>query len=141
MLSTPIFAVTLVAWVLFNIYKDLPSEYQELTELGIHRQHILFRIIAPITEGSWFTMMLSFIINWHLLFYPLVLTEIPWQFNFPPTGAQTVTIFAIESISSKAVAWGTLASSALVVALPVMILSYLVMGRLLEGFNIGGIKG
>jgi multiple sugar transport system permease protein len=102
----------------------------------------LFRIIAPITEGSWFTMMvLSFIINWHLLFYPLVLTETPWQFNFPPTGAQTVTIFAIESISSKAVAWRTLASSALVVALPVMILSYLVMGRLLEGFNIGGIKG
>ncbi len=29
----------------------------------------------------------------------------------------------------------------LVVALPVMVLSYIIMGRLLEGFNIGGIKG
>jgi hypothetical protein len=65
MLSTPIFAVTLVAWVLFNIYKDLLSEYQELAELeGASSTYILFRIIAPITEGSWFTMMvLSFIIN------------------------------------------------------------------------------
>ncbi len=142
-LSTPIFTATLAAWILFNIYKDLPNEYQELAELeGASSTYILFRIVAPITESSWFTMIvLSFIINWHLLFYPLVLTETPWQFNFPPTGAQTVTIFAIESISSKAVAWGTLASSALVVALPVMILSYLVMGKLLEGFNIGGIKG
>ncbi len=142
-LAEPIFTVTLSAWLLFNIYRDLPNEYQELAEIeGASSTYTLFRIIAPITRSSWFMIMiLSFIISWQLLFYPLILTETPWQFNFPPTGAQTVTIFAIEAIRSKAVDWGLLASSALVVALPVMVLSYVIMGRLLEGFNIGGIKG
>jgi multiple sugar transport system permease protein len=142
-LTEPIFTVTLSAWLLFNIYRDLPNEYQELAEVeGASSTYILFRIIAPITRSSWFmAMILSFIISWQLLFYPLILTETPWQFNFPPTGAQTVTIFAIEAIRSRAVDWGLLASSALVVALPVMILSYIIMGRLLEGFNIGGLKG
>ncbi|MGC9153345.1 MAG: ABC transporter permease subunit [Vulcanisaeta sp.] len=142
-MADPIFTVTLSAWLLFNIYRDLPNEYQELAEIeGASSTYILFRVIAPITRSSWFMIMiLSFIISWQLLFYPLILTETPWQFNFPPTGAQTVTIFAIEAIRSKAVEWGLLASSALVVALPVMVLSYIIMGRLLEGFNIGGLKG
>ena len=143
MLSTPIFTVTLSAWILFNVYRDLPNEYQEIAEIeGASSTYFLFRIVAPITLSAWFTMfVMSFIINWHLLFYPIVLTETPWQFNFPPTGAQTVTIFAIESITSEAVDWATLASSALVVALPVMVLNYLILGKVLEGFNIGGLKG
>jgi len=142
-LSTPLFTVTLSAWIFFNIYRDVPNEYQEIAELeGASSTYTLFRIIAPITAGAWYTMfVLSFIVNWHLLFYPIVLTETPWAFNFPPTGAQTVTIYAIESITSEAVDWGTLAASALVVALPVMVLNYLILGKLLEGFNIGGLKG
>ncbi len=71
----------------------------------------------------------------------MVLTETPWQFNFPPTGAQTVTIFAALAIGNQVVDWGPPASAALIVALPVMILSYIVMGRLLKGFSFGGIKG
>ncbi len=112
-LAEPIFTVTLSAWLLFNIYRDLPNEYQELAEIeGASSTYTLFRIIAPITRSSWFmVMILSFIISWQLLFYPLILTETPWQFNFPPTGAQTVTIFAIEAIRSKAVDWGGLLAS------------------------------
>lgn len=142
-LSTPIFTATLSAWVFFNVFRDLPNEYHEMAEVeGAGSTRILFRIIAPITRSAWFTLFtLSFIVNWHLLFYPIVLTQTPYQFNFPPTGAQTVTIFAIESIMSTSVDWSTLAASALVVALPVLVLSYLILGRMLEGFNIGGLKG
>ncbi len=143
MMSTPIFTVTMVAWTMFNIYQDVPDVYEEIAQLeGASSTYVLFRLIMPITMGSWAaSFILSFIFNWHLLFYPLVLAETPWQFNFPPTGAQTVTIFAALAIGNQVVDWGLLASAALIVALPVMILSYIVMGRLLKGFSFGGIKG
>jgi multiple sugar transport system permease protein len=143
MMATPIFTITMVAWTMFNIYQDVPEVYEEIAQIeGASSTYILFRLIMPITMGSWAaSFILSFIFNWHLLFYPLVLTETPWQFNFPPTGAQTVTIFAALAIGNQVVEWGLLASAALIVALPVMVLSYIVMGRLLRGFSFGGVKG
>ena len=60
---------------------------------------------------------------------------------FPPSGSETITIFALNAISQGSVNWALLASSALVAALPVIIISYIAQDYMLRGLYSGGVKG
>jgi len=98
--------------------------YEEASEIDGMKNKIL-RLILPLSRPFLIaTFVISFTFAWHLLFYPLVLSETPYQMNFPPTGSETATIFALNAISQGSVNWALLASSALVASLPVIIVSY-----------------
>jgi multiple sugar transport system permease protein len=139
-LSTPIFTATFGVWVLYNFFVDFPRAYDDAAEVfSIKRK--LTRIIFPLSRPAMFSvLLLSFIFNWHLLFYPLVFSSTPYNYSFPPQGAQTVTLFALEALGNESLNWGLLASSALVAAFPVMILTLFAVDRVIKGSYKGGIK-
>lgn len=139
-LSTPIFTATFAVWVFYNYFLGFPKAYVDAADVFQIKRKLL-RIIMPLSRTSLFSIfLLSFIFNWHLLFYPLILTETPYNFSFPPQGAETVTIFALLAVGDASINWSLLASSALVAALPVMIVTIISIDRILKGEYGGGLK-
>ncbi|MCY0862878.1 MAG: ABC transporter permease, partial [Metallosphaera prunae] len=101
----------------------------------------LTRIVFPLSRGTLFTVfLLSFVFNWHLLFYPLIFANTPYNMKFPPYGALTITVYALDAIGDQSLNWGLLASSALVAALPVMIVTLFAIDRVLRGDQRSGVK-
>ncbi|WP_048100334.1 ABC transporter permease subunit [Candidatus Acidianus copahuensis] len=139
-LSFPIFTATFGVWVFYNFFIDFPRGYNDAAEVfSIKRK--MWRIVIPLSKSSTFSVfLLSFIFSWHMLFYPLIFSSSPYNFSFPPQGSETVTIFALLALGDESVNWGILASSALVAALPVMIVTVFAIDRILKGSAEGGIK-
>ncbi|BCS92573.1 ABC transporter permease subunit [Metallosphaera javensis (ex Sakai et al. 2022)] len=139
-LSTPIFTATFATWIFYNFYLDFPKAYDDAASVfGIKRK--LTRIVFPLSRGTLFTVfLLSFVFNWHLLFYPLIFASTPYNMKFPPEGALTITVYALDAIGDQSLNWGLLASSALVAALPVMVVTLFAIDRVLRGDQRSGVK-
>ncbi|MEM3186023.1 MAG: ABC transporter permease subunit [Conexivisphaerales archaeon] len=148
-LTYPLFTVPFSIWTLSNFYKSLPRSFEEAALVdGYGPFRSFYQVVMPlIRPGLVATAMLSFIFSWHLLLFPLVLSETPYQFNFPPTGSFTVTVFATlfdpTSLGSSVGynVWAQLASSGLILSLPVILLTLYSQEYLLRGLYLGGTKG
>ncbi len=139
-LASPVFTATYSVWLMYNFFSMMPKSYEEAADVfGIKNK--FFRIILPLSRPVLVSsFLLSFIFSWHLLFYPLVLTYTPYCMNFPPQGAETVTIFALNAIGDLTINWGQLASSALISSLPVLIIAWYAIDRVIKGAYKGGVK-
>ncbi|MDG6988416.1 MAG: ABC transporter permease subunit [Nitrososphaerota archaeon] len=148
-LTEPLFTVPFVVWTMTNFYSSLPKQYEEAALVdGYSRIRSFLSIVMPLARpGLIAAGMVAFIFSWHLLLFPLVLSQTPFSFTFPPVGSNTVTTFAIlfdpdstgGTISNNV--WTQLASSGIILAIPVIILSIVAQGYLLKGLYSGGVKG
>ncbi|MDG6935151.1 MAG: ABC transporter permease subunit [Nitrososphaerota archaeon] len=148
-LTEPLFTVPFVIWTMSNFYNSLPKHYEEAALVdGYSRIRSFFQIVMPLARpGLIAAGMVAFIFAWHLLLFPLVLSQTPFSFTFPPVGSNTVTTFAIMfdpdstggTLSNNV--WVQLADSGIILALPVIVLSLIAQGYLLKGLYSGGVKG
>ncbi|PSN94728.1 hypothetical protein B9Q06_08230 [Candidatus Marsarchaeota G2 archaeon ECH_B_2] len=146
MLTFPLFTVPFAVWTLTNFYSTLPKHYEEASLIdGYTPLKSFYRVVMPLARpGLFATALLSFIFSWHLLLFPLVLSETPYQYNFPPTGSFTVTNFATlfdpQSLGSTVTAnvWGQVGSAGIILAIPVMLIAILAQDYLLRGLYPGG---
>jgi multiple sugar transport system permease protein len=148
-LTEPLFTIPFVVWTMSNFYNSLPKQYEEAAQVdGYSRIRSFFSIVMPLARpGLIAAGMVAFIFAWHLLLFPLVLSETPYNFTFPPMGSNTVTTFAVlfdpdstgGTISNNV--WVQLASSGIILAVPVIVLSLIAQGYLLKGLYSGGTKG
>jgi len=140
MLASPIFTATFAVWAMHGFYIDMPKAYEELADLFNIRGKMT-RIIMPLSRPALLSVFLvSLIFAWHLLVYPLILASTPYNFSFPPVGAQTVTIYALTAIEQSIIRWGLLAAMALVAALPVMVLALAFLYMVSKGGYSLGLK-
>jgi multiple sugar transport system permease protein len=149
MLSYPIFTVPFAIWTMSNFYAELPRHYEEAAQVdGYSPLRSFYEIVMPLARpGLFATALISFVISWHLLLFPVVLSQSPYAFNFPPTGSYTVTQFAANfdprsvgaSVSNNV--WVQLASSGLILSVPVIILAIFTQEYMLKGLYSGGVKG
>ncbi len=145
-LTFPLFTVPFAVWTLTNFYTTLPRHYEEASLIdGYTPIKSFYRVVMPLARpGLFATALLSFIFSWHLLLFPLVLSETPYQYNFPPTGSFTVTNFATlfdpQSLGSTVTAnvWGQVGSAGIILAIPVMIIAIFAQDYLLRGLYPGG---
>jgi len=148
-LTEPLFTVPFVVWTMTNFYNSLPKQYEEAAQVdGYSRIRSFYSIVMPLARpGLIAAGMVAFIFAWHLLLFPLVLSQTPYNFTFPPVGSNTVTTFAIlfdpdstgGTISNNV--WTQLAASGIILAIPVIILSLVAQSYLLKGLYSGGTKG
>ncbi|MEM0120410.1 MAG: ABC transporter permease subunit [Thermoprotei archaeon] len=147
-LTYPLFTLPFAVWTLTNFYSTLPKHYEEASLIdGYTPIKSFYRVVMPLARpGLFATALLSFIFSWHLLLFPLVLSETPYQYNFPPTGSFTVTNFATlfdpQSLGSTVTAnvWGQVGSAGIILAVPVMIIAVLAQDYLLKGLYSGGTR-
>ena len=148
-LTEPLFTIPFVVWTMTNFYNSLPKQYEEAALVdGYSRLRSFFSIVMPLARpGLIAAGMVAFIFSWHLLLFPLVLGESAYNFSFPPIGSNTVTTFAIlfdpdstgGTIGNNV--WTQLASSGIILAIPVIILALIAESYLLKGLYSGGTKG
>ena len=148
-LTEPLFTIPFVVWTMTNFYNSLPKQYEEAAMVdGYSRLRSFFSVVMPLARpGLIAAGMVAFIFSWHLLLFPLVMGESAYNFSFPPIGSNTVTTFAIlfdpdstgGSISNNV--WTQLASSGIILAIPVIILALIAESYLLRGLYSGGSKG
>jgi len=148
-LTEPLFTIPFVIWTMSNFYNSLPKQYEEAALVdGYSRIRSFFSIVMPLARpGLIAAGMVAFIFAWHLLMFPLVLSQTAYNFSFPPIGSNTVTTFAIlfdpdstgGTISNNV--WTQLASAGIILAIPVIILSLVAQSYLLKGLYSGGTKG
>lgn len=145
----PVFTIPFTIWTLSNFYDSLPRHFEEAAMVdGYSPIRSFYEIVMPLARpGLFATALISFIISWHLLLFPLVLSQTPYNYNFPPTGSFTVTQFAANfdpqslGVSIGYDIWTQLASAGIILSIPVILLSLYTQSYLLKGLYSGGTKG
>jgi multiple sugar transport system permease protein len=77
-------------------------------------------------------MILAFIFSWNNFIFGVVLAN---------RSTRTLPVAVYNVISFEQVSWGPLAAAALLVTLPVLLLTLLMQREIVAGLTAGGVKG
>ncbi|MEM0117247.1 MAG: carbohydrate ABC transporter permease [Conexivisphaerales archaeon] len=138
------FTVPFATWMMMGYFYDLPVEVEEAALVdGVSRMRAFYDVaMKMVTPGLTATSILGFITCWNEFLYALILTFSPYNFSFPPVGAQTVPVFISSFVViEKSFAWGGLAAAGLFTALPSIILGLYAQKYLARGLTLGAVKG
>jgi multiple sugar transport system permease protein len=133
-LSHMLVGLPFVAWVMISFFEGLPVELEEagmvdgLTPIGA-----FFRIALPLsTPGIITGSILSFIFSWNNFMFSYILAG-------QDTRTLPVAIFGFISYAS--IDWGGLMAAAVVITIPVLIITLFVQRYVISGLTAGATKG
>lgn len=130
------FALPFATWVMVTYIRGLPLELEEAGLLdGLSRFGVLRRIVLPLsTPGLIVAAIFSFLLGWNDVLFASVLTQPDSR-----TAAVVLQAFGAAQEGGALPLYGQVMSSAIVTALPVVVL-YLIFQRYLVGGLTGGLK-
>lgn len=129
-----VITVPIVVWVMIGFFEGLPSELEEAALVDGATIWQAFRHIAlPLARpGIVVAMILAFIFSWNNFIFGVVLAG---------RATRTLPVAVYNVISFEQVSWGPLAAAALLVTLPVLLLTLLMQKEIVAGLTAGGVKG
>lgn len=130
------FGLPFATWVMVTYLRGLPIELEEAGLIdGLSRLGVLRRIVLPLSwPGMIVAGVFSFLLGWNDVLFASVLTRPANR-----TAAIVLQVFGSSQEGGALPLYGQVMSSAIVSALPVVIL-YLVFQRYLVGGLTGGVK-
>jgi multiple sugar transport system permease protein len=128
------FALPFVIWMMRGFLMDIPIELEEAALIdGASRVQALRMVVLPLAApGLAATAIFVILLAWNDFFYALILTS---------RDARTVTPYIGGFITDKAVLWGRLYASSVLIMLPVLIFGLAVQKQLAHGLTGGAVKG
>jgi multiple sugar transport system permease protein len=133
-LSHMLVGLPFIIWVMISFFEGLPVELEEagmvdgLTPIGA-----FFRIALPLsTPGIITGSILSFIFSWNNFMFSYILAG-------QDTRTLPVAIFGFISYAS--IDWGGLMAAAVVITIPVLIITLFVQRYVISGLTAGATKG
>lgn len=140
---TPLSLLYAVGQIPFSVFllsgfmRGIPRDYEEAAMIdGCNYFEILWRIIVPMAKPGIVTvLMLSTMSVWNEYVLALVLLTDPAKQTIP------VGVAAMYEMQRYATDWGALFAALVLVLLPTAILYAIGQKYLIEGVNIGGVKG
>lgn len=129
-----VITLPITIWVMIGFFETLPQELEDSATVDGCNAWQAFRHIAlPLSRpGITVAAILSFIFSWNNFVFGIVLTG---------RETRTLPVAVYNSMSFEQIAWGPLAASALIVTLPVLILTIIVQKEIIHGMTAGGLKG
>ncbi|HET6258905.1 carbohydrate ABC transporter permease [Pseudonocardia sp.] len=130
------FALPFATWVMVTYIRGMPVELEEAGLLdGLSRVGVLRRIVLPLSApGLIVAAIFSFLLGWNDVLFASVLTQPKTR-----TAAVVLQAFGASQEGGALPLYGQVMSSAVVCAVPVVIL-YLIFQRYLVGGLTGGLK-
>lgn len=130
------FALPFATWVMVTYIRGLPLELEEAGLLdGLSRVGVLRRIVLPLSApGLIVAGIFSFLLGWNDVLFSSVMTQPESR-----TAAIVLQAFSASTEGGALPLYSQVMSSAIVTALPVVVL-YLVFQRYLVGGLTGGVK-
>lgn len=126
--------VPIVIWIMIGYFETTPMELEEAAVIdGAGRWQIFRHVALPIARpGIVVAMILSVIFSWNNFVFGIVLAG---------RETRTLPVAVYNMISFEQLSWGPLAAAALIVTLPVLLLTLFAQRQIVAGLTAGAVKG
>jgi multiple sugar transport system permease protein len=128
-----VITVPIVVWIMIGFFEGLPSELEEAALVDGASIWQAFRYVAmPLSRpGITVATILAFIFSWNNFIFGVVLAG---------RETRTLPVAVYNVLTFEQISWGPLAAAALLVTLPVLLLTLLMQKEIVAGLTAGGIK-
>jgi multiple sugar transport system permease protein len=129
-----VITVPIVVYIMASHFEGLPRELEEAAEIDGATRWGTFRHVAlPLARpGLVVASILSFIFSWNNFVFGAVLSG---------RETRTLPVAVYNVLTFEQLAWGPLAAAAIIVTLPVLLLTIVIQKEIVAGLTHGGVKG
>jgi multiple sugar transport system permease protein len=129
-----IVGMPLIVWIMISFFENVPQDLEEAAFVdGATRIGAFMRVILPLSmPGIVAASILAFIFSWNQFLFSLVLSG-------PNTRPVPVAVF--NFISYGQIDFGGLGAAAVLITLPVIILTLIIQRWIVTGLTMGAVKG
>jgi multiple sugar transport system permease protein len=129
-----VITVPIVVWVMMSFFESLPRELEEAALIdGASLWQAFWMIALPLARpGMVVAAILSFIFSWNNFIFGVVLAG---------RETRTLPVAVYNVLTFEQISWGPLAAAALIVTLPVLILTIVIQKQIVGGLAAGAVKG
>ncbi|MFO1305744.1 MAG: carbohydrate ABC transporter permease [Burkholderiales bacterium] len=129
-----VITVPIVVYVMAGHFETLPRELEEAAQIDGAGAWTTFRYVAlPLARpGIVVGLILSFIFSWNNFVFGAVLSG---------RETRTLPVAVYNVLTFEQLAWGPLAAAAIVVTLPVLLLTIFLQREIVAGMTAGSVKG
>ncbi|HEX2913372.1 MAG TPA: carbohydrate ABC transporter permease [Chloroflexia bacterium] len=133
-LSHMLVGLPFIAWIMISFFESLPIDLEESAQVdGATPFGAFMRIALPLAvPGIVTASIMSFIFSWNNFMFSLVLAG---------EDTKTLPIAIFNFISYSSVDWGGLMAAAVIITLPVLVLTLCVQRFVVAGLTAGATKG
>jgi multiple sugar transport system permease protein len=126
--------VPIVIWIMMGYFETTPMELEEAAHIdGATRWQVFRHIALPIARpGMAVAFILAVIFSWNNFVFGIVLAG---------RETRTLPVAVYNMISFDQLSWGPLAAAALIVTLPVLLLTVFAQRQIVAGLTAGAVKG
>ena len=129
-----IVGMPLIVWIMISFFENVPKDLEEAAFVdGATRIGAFVRVILPLSApGVVAASILAFIFSWNQFLFSLVLSG-------PNTRPVPVAVF--NFISYGQIDFGGLGAAAVMITLPVIVLTLIIQRWIVTGLTMGAVKG
>lgn len=133
-LSHMVVGLPFIAWIMIPFFESLPVELEEAARIdGCSAFGVFFRIALPLAvPGIVTASIMAFIFSWNNFMFSLVLAG---------DRTRTLPVAIFDFVSYSSVDWGALMAAAVVITLPVLVITMFVQRYIVAGLTAGATKG
>jgi multiple sugar transport system permease protein len=126
--------VPIVIWIMIGYFETTPLELEEAALIdGATRWQVFWHVAMPIARpGLAVAFILAVIFSWNNFVFGIVLAG---------RETRTLPVAVYNMISFDQLSWGPLAAAALIVTLPVLLLTVFAQRQIVAGLTAGAVKG
>ncbi len=126
--------VPIVIWIMIGYFETTPLELEEAAVIdGATRWQVFRHVALPIARpGIAVAFILAVIFSWNNFVFGIVLAG---------RETRTLPVAVYNMISFDQLSWGPLAAAALIVTLPVLLLTVFAQRQIVAGLTAGAVKG
>ncbi|GAC1329891.1 MAG: carbohydrate ABC transporter permease [Beijerinckiaceae bacterium] len=126
--------VPIVVWIMIGYFETTPLELEEAALIdGATRWQVFRHVALPIARpGIAVAVILAMIFSWNNFVFGIVLAG---------RETRTLPVAVYNMISFDQLSWGPLAAAALIVTLPVLVLTIFAQRQIIAGLTTGAVKG
>ena len=129
-----VIGLPITIWVMMGFFEDMHPEIEEAALVdGAGIWAAFVHVALPLSRpGIVVAAILSFIFSWNNFIFAVVLAG---------RETRTLPVAVFNVLTFEQLRWGALAAAAIVVTLPVLILTVFVQRQIVVGMTAGGMKG
>jgi multiple sugar transport system permease protein len=134
MITHLVITVPIIVWVMIGYFENVPMELEDAALVdGATAWQSFTRVALPLARpGIVVGGILSFIFSWNNFIFSVVLGS---------KATRTLPSAVYNMLTFEQLAWGPLAAAALLVTLPVLVLTVVAQRQIVAGLTAGAVKG
>jgi len=132
------FLVPTSVWIMTSFVRQIPLELEEAAQIdGANFLERLWHVVIPVLRPSIATLFLiNLVSSWQEFFFPLIFSR--------SDASATLTLGITQAAVNpqyQTVAWGNEAAMAMIVIVPIFLLTLIFQKQIVEGLMAGSLKG